>query len=284
MTITYGQPNPATAGGFLLSTGYPGQLADTAESVTDSRINNRQTYMVVGSADATAGALYGTSATLNTLVLSLKIGTAAYSSLTLSGTGNTATLAAFLAAIKAKTEWAGIDAQIGGPNGNQLVLTHASLITVNVVGTSTSNTALGLTAGATTMTGVASIEFGCAVAVSPLGDDYCQAPVVDDDRILGISVRNPYARAQGTDNTIDYKQAYAVPIALAGYIWVLAAESGKRSDTVMSLTQGNTTVPANGALGTLTGGAAGYGRVLVPNATWETTPVAGAVGKIRIWK
>lgn len=284
MARIYGAPNPAIAGGYMFAGGLPGQVVDTSESVRDSKINNRKTYMSIGSTNATAGALYGGGGTLNTLVLSIKYNNTSFSSLTLAGAGNTATLAAFLAAIKAKTEWAGINAQIGGPNANQLVLSSSLPFEINVVGTSTANTALGLTAGVVATTGITSIDFGVAVASSPFGDDFCQSPIVDSDPIIGLSVRNPFARAQGADNTIDYQASYAVPILRAGFMWVLAAETAAKNDQVISLTQGNATDPVNGAIGSTTAGAAGYGRVAVTNCFWETATPAGQMGKVRIWK
>jgi hypothetical protein len=282
-------PDLTTAGGQTFALGLPGQLVDTADTTVDSGINDRLTYLAIGSTDATAGALYGVGGSLDGLVLSLGVNGAAYSSLTLAVGGNAATQAAFIAAIKAKTAWAGINAQIGGPNGNQLVLSAVNGLAVNVVGTSTANTALGLTAGTKTAWGVAAIDFGVAVVKSNY-DGRVSQPILDSDIIAGISIRNPFARAAASTGQIDYTQSYAVPYLKTGYVWVVAAEDGVAGDAVISLTQGNTytgglwggsSIP--GALGTATGGAAGVGRVSV-GAVWETTPAKGTLGKVRILK
>ncbi len=118
------------------------------------------------------------------------------------------------------------------------------------------------------------IDFGRAVARSA-ADNTCKAPAADADKIIGISVR--YAiRPANSSGVVLYNQYDTVPILKEGYIWVLAAEPVTRGDAVLSLTAGN------GTLGGVTGGAAGTGRVAVPNAVWETTTASGALGMVRI--
>jgi putative methionine-R-sulfoxide reductase with GAF domain len=280
-------PDLTTAGGQTFPVGLPGQVTDTSDIVVDSGINDRQIFMAIGSADATAGALYG-AGTLTTKVLSLGVNGAAISGLTLAAGSNVASLAAFIAAIKAKTEWAGINAQIGGPNGNQLVLSAVNGLVVDVNGTSTANAVLGLTAGTRTAWAVNAVDFGVAVVRSNF-DGRISQPLLDSDVIVGISVRNPFARAASSTGQIDYAQSFAVPFMRFGNVYAVAAEDGVAGDAVISLTQGNTftgglwggsVVP--GALGTSTAGAAGVGRVAVTGATWDTTPVKGVLGKVRI--
>lgn len=118
------------------------------------------------------------------------------------------------------------------------------------------------------------IDFGRAVARSA-ADDTCKAPAADGDKIIGISVRYPI-RPANSSGVLLYNQYDTVPILKEGYIWVLAAEAVTRGDQVLSLTAGG------GTLGGVTSGAAGTGRVAVPNATWETTTASGALGQVRI--
>ena len=110
--------------------------------------------IVTGTADITAGGLYGTGGTLHGggtgLTLILNVDGAGPLTLTFVGTTNAATEAAMLAAIVA--EWPALTAVQGGSGGNKLVLTTllsgfaAATITV---GAGTANTALGLTAATT---------------------------------------------------------------------------------------------------------------------------------------
>lgn len=101
---------------------------------------------VTGTTDATAGGLYGGSATLNGLTLILNVNGAGPLTLNLVGTTNTLNQAAFLAAIVA--EWPTLTATIVSTH-----LTLTDLLTgynnTIVVGAGTANTALGLTAATT---------------------------------------------------------------------------------------------------------------------------------------
>ena len=117
------------------------------------------------------------------------------------------------------------------------------------------------------------IDFGVAVARSA-SDNTCKAPTVDGDRILGISVR--HAIRPAVAGVVNYVQFDAVPIMRSGLIYAVAFENATRGDTVISVTA------QNGKLGSLTGGAAGAGRVLVPGATWDTTVTATNIGVIRL--
>lgn len=119
-------------------------------SVALSGLTYSTAPVVSGTTDATAGALYGNTGTLNGLTLIITVN-GLLSTLNLVGTGNTNTQAAFLAAIH--TEWPDITASI--------VSTHLTLTglvgDVLLIGAGTANTALGLTA-ATTATGVGSVD------------------------------------------------------------------------------------------------------------------------------
>lgn len=112
--------------------------------------------VVTGTADVTAGALYGVGGTLagggTGLTLILNVDGAGPLTLTFDGAGltNDASDTAMLAAIQA--EWPALTATLGGSGGNKLVLTtiatdseYASI----VVGSGTANTALGLTPATT---------------------------------------------------------------------------------------------------------------------------------------
>jgi hypothetical protein len=77
-------------------------------------------------------------------------------------------------------------------------------------------------------------------------------------------------------NIVQYSQYDMVPVLRHGDIFVIAAENVTRGDQALSLTA------SNGTVGGVTGGAAGAGRVVIPNAHWETTVAAGAVGIVRI--
>ncbi len=136
----------------------------TAAQVTGSADMSLLTYAaapgpITGTADITAGALYGVGGTLagggTGLTLILNIDGAGAQTLTFDGTGagNDASEAAMLAAIH--TKWPTITATQGGGGGNKLVLTDSTLGTGGsiVVGAGTANTALGLTP--TTHTGTA---------------------------------------------------------------------------------------------------------------------------------
>lgn len=120
------------------------------------------------------------------------------------------------------------------------------------------------------------IDFGNAVARSA-ADNTCKAPTADGDKIIGISVRHAIRPASSDgNNTVNYAQKDAVPVLREGFIYVLAYENTTRGDGVISVTA------QNGKLGSVTGGAAGAGRVAVPGATWETTTTAGQIGIVRI--
>lgn len=120
------------------------------------------------------------------------------------------------------------------------------------------------------------IDFGVAVARSS-SDTSCKAPTADTDKIIGISARMAI-RLASTDglNTVNYAQKDEVPVLREGFVYATAFENATRGDGAISVTA------QNGKIGSTTGGAAGVGRVAIPNATWETTTTAGNVGIIRI--
>lgn len=118
------------------------------------------------------------------------------------------------------------------------------------------------------------IDFGVAVARSA-ADNTCKAPTADGDKIVGISARHAIRPADSSNN-VNYAQKDAVPVLRNGFVYVTAYENATRGDGVISVTA------QNGKLGSTTGGAAGVGRVAVPNALWETTTAAGSIGIVRI--
>ncbi|MHB0973949.1 MAG: structural cement protein Gp24 [Thiobacillus sp.] len=118
------------------------------------------------------------------------------------------------------------------------------------------------------------IDFGAAVARGA-ADDTCKAPAADGDKIIGISVRHAIRPADSSGN-VTYAQKDSVPIMRSGYVYATAYENATRGDGVISVTA------QSGKLGSTTGGAAGVGRVAVPNAIWETTTTAGQIGIVRI--
>lgn len=118
------------------------------------------------------------------------------------------------------------------------------------------------------------IDFGLAVA--RLNDKECKVIAADGDDIVGISVRHAI-RSANSSGVVNYVQYDAVPVLRSGYIYVTALENAVPGDAVISVTA------QGGQLGSTTGGAAGAGRVVVPNATWETTTTAGEIGIVRIY-
>lgn len=99
----------------------------------------------IGTTDVTASGLYGAGGTLNGKTLILAVDGNATQTLTLSGSGNTANLSAFIAAIVA--QWPTVfQVGVGGPSSNKLLISSASI----VIGVGTANTTLGLTAGVPT--------------------------------------------------------------------------------------------------------------------------------------
>jgi hypothetical protein len=123
------------------------------------------------------------------------------------------------------------------------------------------------------------IQFGGVVARSA-ADNSCKAPTVDADKIIGIALRHAImptlGGSVGGTNTVQYAQNMEVPVARQAFIYIVAAENVTRGDQALSLTA------SNGTIGGVTGGVAGAGRVVIPNASWETTTAAGSVGIVRI--
>lgn len=105
---------------------------------------NGPSARVFGTTDVTNAGLYGGGGTLDGLTLILNVNGGGLQTLSLSGGGNTANEAAFLAAIH--TKWSPLTATAGGSGGNKLVMTGTATGTI-VVGAGTANTALGLTSG-----------------------------------------------------------------------------------------------------------------------------------------
>jgi hypothetical protein len=124
------------------------------------------------------------------------------------------------------------------------------------------------------------IQFGCAVARSA-ADNTCKAPAADADVIIGLAARHAIMPTSGPSvggtNLVQYNQYAEVPVVREGWIYKTPAEAVSKGDQVLSLTA------QNGALGGTTSGAAGAGRIVVPNATWEQSGnAAGVALAIRI--
>jgi hypothetical protein len=127
-----------------------GSAAAVAGSVDLTTLTLATDAKVTGTADITAGGLYGGGGSLNGETLILNVNGAGPLTLPLVGTGNAVSEAALLAAIQA--EWPGITATQGGGGGNKLVLADITLGAAGsiVVGAGTANTNLGLSPGTTT--------------------------------------------------------------------------------------------------------------------------------------
>lgn len=123
--------------------------------------------------------------------------------------------------------------------------------------------------------GATAIDFGIAVARGTTGDNTCKAVAADGDEIIGISVRLPN-RPASSAGVVNYAQNDSVAFLHKGYIFAIPFENVARGTAVLSITA------QGGKLGSTTGGAAGAGRVAVVGSVWETTTVAGAVGKLRV--
>ena len=123
------------------------------------------------------------------------------------------------------------------------------------------------------------IDFGLAVAISAVAgaanDRMCKPVGADADVIIGISVRN-VAKVANSDGTVTANQYDEVSVLLNGDIRVLAYENVVRGDGAISVSA------QGGKISGTTAGAAGTGRVAVPNAKWLTTTSAGSIGIVRI--
>ncbi len=128
------------------------------------------------------------------------------------------------------------------------------------------------------------IQFGNPVARSA-ADNTCQSPTVDADVIIGLAVRHAIMPAPGygqtSANVVLFPQYYEVPVLRSGFMYKTAAENTTRGDQAISITADNVSIAAT-SVGSVTGGIAGTGRVVIPNCTWETTTVAGSIGILRI--
>lgn len=120
-----------------------------------------------GSTNISAGSLYGAGHTLDGTVLSLNVDGAGFTHLTFVGTGNAANETAMLAAIVA--QWPTLTAVDTGGGGHNLKLTGTvgGTIVVDATGTSTANTALGLTPG--TYAGTGGLD-GKTLIINPNGE------------------------------------------------------------------------------------------------------------------
>lgn len=126
--------------------------------------------------------------------------------------------------------------------------------------------------------GASAIDYGIAIARDASGQ--CRLIAADADKILGISVRFPIKAAPGygqaNANVVQYQQYDEVPVLRHGNIYVLAYENVTQDDQALSITA------QGGKIGGVTGGAAGAGRVVIPDAIWQTTTAAGSIGIVRI--
>ena len=311
-------PDLSTSWGFFRGGALPGQLTDLSEKIIASGVNRRNTYLMEGTVDITTGSLYGAAATLagtsfvmtswfTALGVAATAGqvTAVNSALaTLLGTaGNpAASQVLFVAAINAAfvANGGGITAVMGGSTGKHLVLSspYGSFV-LAAAGTDTAGAAVGLGTvstfqAQTIQSQVGGIEFGVAVVQSSDGKGFVSAPLLDSDVILGLSMREPNAKPILPDGTVVYRPLDPVGFVKLGEIWCIAAEAVAQYDTVISLTQGNAydvdanNVPIPGALGALSAGAAGVGRVALDGASgnikarWQGTYSRGQLGKVLV--
>jgi hypothetical protein len=132
---TLGTSFPITFTITIPNTTTPGSPYNTGVQYTIQQV-------LIGTTNASSSGLYGGGGTLNGETLILNVNGGGALTLTLSGAGNTATSAAFLAAIA--VEWPALVATIDA--NNHLNLTNTAGATI-VVGAGTANTTLGLTPG-----------------------------------------------------------------------------------------------------------------------------------------
>lgn len=112
----------------------------------------------------------------------------------------------------------------------------------------------------------------------------CKAPAIDASVPFGFAVRHAIRPAAGygqtSANVVQYVQNDEVPVLRRGQMYKIALENATRGDGVIMVTAAS--AAGTNAAGSVTGGAAAAGRVAVPNAVWETTTSAGALGIISI--
>jgi hypothetical protein len=126
--------------------------------------------------------------------------------------------------------------------------------------------------------GGTTIDFGVAVARDTPGG--LKAISADGDKIIGITtkwaIKSSPGYGQTNANLCNFAVNQMVSYVRHGRIYVVAHENVTEGDQALSITA------AAGAIGGVTGGAAGAGRVAIPGATWETTTASGQVGIVRI--
>lgn len=125
------------------------------------------------------------------------------------------------------------------------------------------------------LTGATAMDFGIAVVRDGANPGGIKVQSADADKIIGISVRHPIRPADVSGNVV-YNQNDMVPVMRRGNIYATALENVTDGDAVIAV------VAQGGKLGSVTGGAAGAGRITVPNAVWEGATTAGQIGRIRI--
>lgn len=131
----------------FLRNGGTASAAVMTGSVDLSTLTYSTAAVHTGSADVTAGGLYGPGGTLHGLTLVMNVNGGGLQTLTFNGATNTANQGALLTAIG--TLWSAITATVGGPGGNKLVLTDELFGTPStfiIDASSTALVALGLTA------------------------------------------------------------------------------------------------------------------------------------------
>lgn len=106
-------------------------------------------------------------------------------------------------------------------------------------------------------------------------DDTCKAPATDADVLCGFSIRFPIMTADYLTDVMNYKQFAALPVAYDDTIYAIPSENVNRGDRVVNIT-------ATNRAGSAATAAAGAGRVLAGECTWETTTAAGTLGKIKV--
>lgn len=205
--------------------------------------------VVTGTADVTAGGLYGGGGTLNGLTLVMTVNGVGPTTLTLNGGTNAANQAALLAAIGAT--FSDVTATVGGPGGNKLLLTNelpgAAPHTITIDAGSTALAALGLSAGSTS--GVAGALDGAAVTLSVNGGANLVAtfstPPVD-----AVGVASVFSTTIGASGTATVSSA---PDPLNRLRLATVAEGAAASIRIVSGTLGSLTTLGFTASQTATG-------------------------------
>jgi hypothetical protein len=118
------------------------------------------------------------------------------------------------------------------------------------------------------------IDYGVVVARSATSDKNVKAWSADGDKPLGFSIRYAMRPYDPSSNQVSYALNETVAVAKMGSMFVTAVEATIEGDQVLALTA------QAGRLGSITGGAAAAGRVVIPGARWAETSAAGSLSRI----